>query len=235
MKTLRSKGGPFAERPYYTVREVEEVCSEELRKFDLYPKSPEPIRVERFIEKRFGITVEYDDLPDGVLGWTRFGKSGVEAIVVARSLSEEGGVVAERRVNSTLAHEAGHGLLHGHLFVLGADHGSLFPDGQDVETHRILCRDAQTDTEKPRGYSGRWWEFQANQAMGALLLPRNLVEKCLASFLVSRGSLGAIGLPAERREEAVRLLADTFAVNPIVARIRLGDLYPVAADHQLTL
>ena len=30
-------------------------------------------------------------------------------------------------------------------------------------------------------YDGRWWEFQANQAMGAALLPRKLVEVALDS------------------------------------------------------
>ena len=42
-------------------------------------------------------------------------------------------------------------------------------------------------------------------------------------------------LPAHQRESAIRLLADTFDVNPVVARLRLDVLLPAAAEEQLTL
>ncbi len=70
--------------------------------------------------------------------------------------------------------------------------------------------------------------------MGALLLPKALVEKAIAPMLVFLGMLSLPTLPNDRRERAVRLLAETFDVNPIVARIRLDALYPAAAG-QLTL
>ena len=41
----------------------------------------------------------------------------------------------------------------------------------------------------------RWWEFQANKAMGALLLPKALVGKAREPFLEAQGMLG---LPALR-------------------------------------
>ena len=45
-------------------------------------------------------------------------------------------------MNSTLAHEAGHMLLHGHLFALQRRAGtrSLFEDDLDEERQTILCR-----------------------------------------------------------------------------------------------
>src|SRR3990172_6177290 len=141
MKTFRAKSGPFQEQPFYKADEIERMCASELREAGLYPARPEPIRVERFIEKRFKVTPAYEDLPDGVLGWTKFGATGVDSIIVSRSLGDADGVVAERRVTSTLAHEAGHGLLHAHLFVLGLENMSLFPKGADVDSSRILCRD----------------------------------------------------------------------------------------------
>ena len=81
-------------------------------------------------------------MPDGILGLTRFGPKGPVEIVVSRSLSEEGTRVAERRMNSTLAHEAGHILLHGHLFALERRAGahSLFGDDLDEKKQTILCR-----------------------------------------------------------------------------------------------
>src|SRR3989441_11554119 len=66
----------------------------------------------------FRSTPTYEDLDKGVLGFTQFGRTGVQAIVVARALDEDGTRPAERRIRTTLAHEAGHGLLHAHLFAL---------------------------------------------------------------------------------------------------------------------
>src|SRR5260370_37965068 len=171
MKTFRSSKGPFSEIPFYTPEEIERICLDELEKLGLCPGEPSPIRIDRFIEKRFHIGPTYEDLPKGVLGFTRFGPKGVEEIVVARQLDEEGTVAADRRVRSTLAHESGHGLLQAHLFALGAHPKSLFGNGLDPNVSKILCRDEAPAGRSPgatRRYDGRWWEFQANQAMGAL-------------------------------------------------------------------
>ncbi len=236
MKTFKPVAGPFRERPYYELEEIERICSSELQAVGLYPDGPQPIRIERFVERRFGVTPEYEDLAPGVLGWTKFGPKGVEAIVVARALSEEQSRVAERRINTTLAHEAGHGLLHAHLFVLGAETPSLFGRDGDVEPQRILCREESgVKTGTRPSYSGQWWEFQANQAMGALLLPKRLVGMALAEVLAPRGTLGERILPEDRREDAARLLTETFDVNPAVARIRVASLYPEIRLGQLTL
>src|SRR5690348_14231911 len=118
MKTIRSKSGPFSERPHFQASEIDHICVDELRKAGLYPNSPQAIRVDRFVEKRFGVAAEYEDLPTGVLGYTRFSKNGVEAIVISPALDAEKGKVAERRIRTTLTHEAGHGLLHAYLFAL---------------------------------------------------------------------------------------------------------------------
>jgi hypothetical protein len=234
MKTYKQKTGPFKERPYFELNDIEMTCTQELRAVDLLPSDPSPIRIDRFIEKRFKISPIYEDLPEGVLGYSRFGPKGVEAIVVSRALSEDASTAAERRVTTTLAHEAGHGLLHAHLFVLGAPQRGLF--GNEVTGPKILCRNESSPaTATGKKYDGRWWEFQANQAIGALLLPRQLVEKGLESILISDGRLGlGRSLPSSDREKATALVAEVFDVNPAVARIRLQELYPVDRG-QLTL
>ena len=235
MKTWRTRQGPFAERPVYTLQEIENICADELKKVNLYPNEPAPIRIERFIEKRFGTTPVYEELPEGVLGFTKFGPKGVEQIVVAKSLTD-GTQSADRRISTTLAHEAGHGLLQAHLFVNGSEVSSLFEGNVDSQTPKILCRpDSIPGQQKQTNYDGRWWEFQANQAIGALLLPRLLVEKCLEPFISSRGSFGMPSLPSEKRLESVKRLAEAFAVNPVVARIRLEQMYPLKEEAQLTL
>jgi len=226
MKTFRTKAGPFSERPYYEDEDIESICLEELQAVGLLPPRPEPIRIDRFIEKRFRVTPEYEDLGDGVLGLTVFGADGVKRIVVARALEEEDTQAASRRVSSTLAHEAGHGLLHGQLFATTAEKRPLFGDYSDPQAPKVLCRDVPMNSRFPSpGYDGRWWEYQANRVIGALLLPRPLVQKALESFLVTSGSFGMSVLDGERREEAARHLRDVFDVNPVVARIRLNGLY----------
>ena len=237
MKTFRSSG-LFAEQPYYTQAEIEQICVDELQKSGLYPSEPAPIRVDRFIEKRFGIRPSYEDLPAGLLGFTRFGDTGVEEIVVSRALDEEGSRAAERRLRSTLAHEGGgHGLLHAHLFALGLDLRPLLADALDSQKPKILCRIggiAGIGSSKIKKYDGRWWEFQANQAMGAMLLPRKLVVGALEPILAV-GSLGQRVLQPTQVEEAALLLAEVFDVNPVVARIRIEGLYPETKSGQLTL
>lgn len=237
MRTFRAKFGPFSEQPYYEPSEVEAICLNELQKVGLYPADPSPVRIDRFIEKRFGIVPSYEDLPKGMLGFTRFSRKGVVEIVVANALDEQGTRSAERRLRTTLAHEGGHGLLHAHLFALEFRPDSLFEHELAPDSPKILCRDEAIDrtgrvVKKP---PYRWWEYQANLAMGALLLPATLVEKALEPMLTAQGMLKRISLPTERREEAVNLLASLFDVNPIVARIRLESLYPVSTNRQMAL
>jgi hypothetical protein len=234
MKNFRAKSGPFTERPYYTAQEVETICEDTLRKVDLYPSTPQPIRIDRLIEKHFSVTPAYEDLVEGVLGLTRFGAKGVQAIVVARALDAEESIAAERRIRATLAHEAGHGLLHAHLFVLGRSDRSLFGDFTEPDAPKVLCREVSTKPgNQTRTYNKNWWEYQANLAIGALLLPNRLVRASLEPLLSAPGLLGNKTLESSRHEKAVRLVADTFNVNPIVARIRLEEMFPQNGQLQL--
>lgn len=237
MRTFKSKGGPFAEQPFFEPAEIERTCSDELRKLALYPDHPSPVRIDRFIEKRFRVQPSYADLPSGLLGFTRFGLNGVEEIVVSKSLDDEGTTVAERRLRTTLAHEAGHGLLHAYLFALGERPQSLFGESLAEDSPKILCRDDGSIGDKipARKPPYRWYEYQANLAMGSLLLPHSLVEESLAPFLVATGQLGARLLPEEGRERAIRHVAEAFDVNPVVARIRLDGMFPESIGRQLTL
>jgi hypothetical protein len=233
MKHIRSSRGPFTERPHFQLREIEEICTTELRRAGLYPAAPEAIRIDRFIEKRFNVRPRYESLPEGVLGFTLFGKRGVEDIIVAKSLDDAGTKAAERRLRSTFAHEAGHGLLHAHLFCLGEKPKSLF-DGGDMAP-KILCREVLEAFQPRAGYSGKWWEFQANRAIGGLLLPRPLVIQALESFCMEAGKLGGRVLKPDKRETALHELSTTFEVNPAVARIRLEEVFPAKSEHQLLL
>lgn len=232
MKTFAQQRGPFAQRPYYTAEEIERTCTIELAKVGLLAKEPSPTRIERFFEKRFGVSPTYDEVPDGVLGFSVFGRNGLERVVIARALVEDGTKSSQRRANTTLAHEAGHALFQAHLFVLGAPQAGLF--GGQVTGPTILCRCESVQGTAEHKYDGKWWEYQANLAIGPLLMPRALVHKALADVLLPAGPLGMATLADERREQAAALLAETFEVNAAAARIRVKELYP-ADSRQLTL
>jgi hypothetical protein len=214
--------GRFREQPFFKPNEIETICEEALRKVELMPSCAEPIRIERFIEKRFGLTPEYSALPQGILGYTMFGSSGPSSMVIAQALADAGTVVAERRINTTLAHEAGHCLLHSHLFALADMPLDLFRDeAVHTEKPKILCRDV------PGGaYDGKWWEFQANAAIGPLLMPAGLVTVIVESWLQKGGLLGIPQLPSGERTAAAQAVSTQFDVNPVAAKIRLEQLFP---------
>lgn len=236
MKNLRPRGGPFASRPYFTDQDVERMCTDELRKYGYLPATPGPVKIDRFVEKRFGVSPRYEEMPDGVLGFSLFGASGMTSMHVSAALAEGGSRAAERRVNTTLAHEAGHGLMHAHLFVLADADGSLFGEDPDVGSQRILCREDRDEAAgSRRGYDGRWWEHQANMAIGPLLMPQALVVAALAPFRSAQGSLGASGLDPSQRDGAIRHLVNVFDVNAQVAAIRLGKVFPPPVGGQLML
>lgn len=222
MRTYRRSAGPFSEQPFFKKAEVDQICEDELRKTGLMPDSPKPIRVERFIEKRFGVTPQYDHLSAGILGYTVFVENGVRSIHVARQLEEDQSPSSRRRASTTLAHEAGHCLLHAHLFAFRESKLQLFQGDDDLQQDKILCRGPMDASAT--GHGGRWWEYQANLVIGGLLLPRPLVHAAIQPFLTVAGLLETNVLSDDRREEAWHALADIFDVNPVVVRYRLEDL-----------
>jgi hypothetical protein len=196
------------------------------------PSSPAPIRIERFVEKQFKTALIYEDLGPGNLGCTVFNSSGtVEAIVVSRFLEEQNTIPARRRVRSTVAHEAGHGLLHGPLFMDTDSQG--FVNGADGKNRRlILCRSEDILVDTQRSYAGKWWEFQANQAMGSLLLPSPLMYAFLDQSGINSASFGSDILSPAQRDSLEKSAAVIFDVNPVVVRIRLDSLFPQKKNHQ---
>jgi len=232
MKTTTAKSSFRMQRPFYTMGEIDSMCARELQDVDLYPKEPAPIRIDRFIEKRFGVVPSYEELGPGILGFTKFGRRGVIEIVIARALSEENTVVGERRVRTTFAHEAGHGLLHGHMFG-ATGQCSLFPEGAS-KVPRVLCRESGEHL-RSNAIGSQWWEIQANLAIGGFLLPTALVRKALGKFLSTSGVFGPEQLEGTVSGIAANYLSEVFDVNRVVATIRLDALYPAANSHQGTL
>ncbi len=207
---------------------MENICLDALRSVELLPPSPAPIRIDRFLKKKFGVDAEYENLDESVLGFTEFGEKGVERIVIAESLDLDSSVSSERRIFTTMAHEAGHGLFHAHLFTFRG--ATLFEDME--EKPKIMCRDELKNIFAGYNYNRDWWEYQANVAIGALLMPRPLSEEALEPFTVSSG-LFMRTLDETKFEKAVAVLATTFNVNPAVAKIRVREIFPKTNQQSL--
>jgi hypothetical protein len=221
VRKVPTPSGRFPFQLYFEdLGEIDEICLEALKRQSLLPFKPAPIRIERFVEKQFKTALRYKHLGPDNLGCTIFNSWGtVEAILVSRSLEEQNTTPARRRVRTTVAHEAGHGLLHGSLFI-----GGNFP-GLGENQRRILCRSEDILVETPRSYRGRWWEFQANQAIGSLLLPRPLMNAFLDHSGIQLDSSGSRIPTPSQRESLAKKAALIFDVNPIVVRIRLDALF----------
>lgn len=235
MRAFRARSGPFDEQLRFSTDEIDTMCIDALKKIGLLPESPEAIRIERFIEKYFNCRVVYDDLEAGAMGCTAFRENGsVEAVFVSKRI-DDGFPSSDRRVRSTLAHEGGHGLMHAVLFMGVANQTHFALDGDrrenlDLKGRRILCpeEDIRPATKKGR-YDGRWWEWQANRAIGGFLLPKILVRQACAGFTECSEITKSPWLPDGARKAAEREVATVFDVNPVVARIRLGEMFPAQA------
>ena len=234
MRRVPTPSGPFPFQLYFEdLGEIDEICLEALKAQSLLPSRPEPIRIERFVEKQFKTALIYEDLGPEHLGCIIFNASGgVEAILVSRSLEEQSTIPARRRVRSTVAHEAGHGLLHGALFV-ERDRPDLLSGAVGKNKRQILCRSEDILVDTQRSYGGRWWEFQANQAIGSLLLPRILVGAFLDQLGIEFASFRSAMLTPTQRESLERKAAVAFDVNPIVVRIRLDWFFSKRKNNQM--
>jgi hypothetical protein len=107
-------------------------------------------------------------------------------------------------------------------------------NGADGKNRRlILCRSEDVLVDTQRSYAGRWWEFQANQAMGSLLLPSPLMHAFLEQSGINPASFGNGTLTPSERESLAKEAAVIFDVNPVVVRIRLDSLFSQKKNHQI--
>lgn len=230
MKTGKTATG--AQALYFKPGEIDKMCESELRKAKLLPEQPGPIDIELFVESHLGCRVDYADVPEGVLGYTLFSKGGKPEIVGISPSLDDGTPTGTRRMRSTFAHEAGHCILHPILFMEDSS-PSLLGQNLDFQQRRILCRENDMKSTKPQ-YNGRWWEYQANCAIGGFLLPKRLVAMATEPFTTPAGLLGIAVLAADKRQAAAREISGIFDVSLAAAEIRLSQVFP-AESQEFTL
>lgn len=228
---------PFISKPFFPEARIERICTEALEAEGLMPTGPESIRIERFIEKRFDLNIRYEDLQSrfgkGVMGACGFDSNGrVNDIILEISLEDEGSKVAGRRVRSTVAHEGGHGLLHGPLFAERHAAEEQMKQGLikvdecvGITPNGFACRNLGETPSNGRRFD--WWEVQANMAMAALLLPRKLVDPFVREIMSS--PMPKLAWSGKRPDWGLRdvagMVADKFDVSLSMATYRIQDLH----------
>ena len=225
---------------FYEPAEIDNIMSDELTKAGLMPDASVEdvaVDVERFVEGHLGVALDqHADLEDDVLGITRFVPGAAPRIEINRSLTGSAldsddttpGMIGRWR--ATVAHEAGHVLLHRNLFELDDMQRQLFAaDGacQSSKLMRCLKRDV--------AYAGGGdpLEIQANMAIGALLMPRSTAQEVVVAEM-GRHRLGRQPVQAGslNHERLVSAVARRFTVSKAVARIRMERLRCVAKKDQ---
>ncbi len=227
MKEYRTSQGPFPLRLHYETKEIDDICIDALKQVGLLPTEPAAIKIDLFLEKYFNVPILYEDMGESIMGSTVFNSMGaVTGFTIARWIEEEGTSTAERRVRSTLAHEGGHGLLHPKLFISDQSADLFGRESDGLRPQNFVCRSTDISpgaTAAGSKYDGKWWEWQANRAIGGLLLPRPLVHQLVSQYF-DETAFG-IALHDSDRTDAENDTARIFDVNPIVARIRLQEMF----------
>jgi hypothetical protein len=210
VRELRDPNGRMPYRLWYDEAEIDTIMEDELRRSRTARISGgDAVDIDAFIETHLRITPEYVTLPRGVQGATDFSPDGTVRMRISAALSERaasGEAGAEHLMRTTLAHEAAHVLLHRSLFLSQSE--ALF-GGQS--SRQELCRDIRLVRS---GYSGEWWEWQANRGMGALLLPRSEVI----------GIAGPWTAAALRDGVLVQLIARRYQVSTQAVCFRLEQI-----------
>ena len=216
--------GPFCRRLYLHENHIERISREALASVELLPETPgrsassvssTSPSVSRKSMKRCRPTSWVAPSSPG---------NGLRRIIVNRDLAEQDDPVSRLRVRSTLAHEAGHGIFHNQLFIEKLERDAmtrLLDDGEglfdSVSAEGFMCRAEAGMTEVPKF---EWWEYQANLAMAALLLPHHLVVEAARGHLPK--VLSGTGAFETRVAAAEREIASLFAVSRKMVSIRLG-------------
>lgn len=226
---------PFLSKPFHHENRIERICTEALEAHGLMPDEPAAIRIDRFIEKQFKLSIEYADLQErfgeGVMGACKFGRDGeVTRILVDLTLAEDDSRIAEKRVRSTLAHEGGHGLFHGPLFAEMFEAEEAAGKLVQVDRSAGITADGFACRRIGEGGGGKrydWWEVQANRAMASLLLPRRLVDPFVRAniYMPVPKFPGMKHRPMWDLREVAGMVADQFEVSISMATYRIQDLH----------
>jgi hypothetical protein len=240
VKIIKDKTHTYPRRLWFEDGEIEKIAEKHRRdSASEAGKTDGPaLDMDKFIEiylpKALNTEVVLDPYADlrnsegpEVLGATHFHPDHLE-IKIERTLTEE----AERtdqwgRYNATGAHEGGHCILHRIIFERDPNQQTLF---REPEKNKISCLKRTIEGM----YTGEWWEFQANQLMANLLMPRELF---LAHFEMERNAYGIrdnrdLVKDQHLFKAVVGYLARVFQVSKLAVKIRLREFGQLPSRQQ---
>lgn len=227
--------GRFAERPHYTLDELDQECERivsaflRTRRGDVqFPIATDDLRV--LIEHHDASLDAYADLSahgDDVEGVTEFTPEGTEVSICARLANDSR---RENRLRTTLSHEFGHVHFHRPLWAAKFVPGRLFERGS--LDNKIICkRDAILNASQ-----FDWMEWQAGYISGAILIPASHVRRLVTEYCQPRGLHGGVYVGSDNGRALIGAVMDQFDVSEDAARIRLLKLNLLAtSDRQLSL
>jgi len=239
LKQRRDPQSPFGLRVHFENAEFESMM-DELRSragAETLVES-EGVDVDRVLSRGLGIEADYVELPEGVLGRTLFRRDGKARVEISRALAEaaEDDVVARRRLRTTAAHEIGHVVCHTQLVIEDSRTPSLFPNaGQDRPAPKVLCREEGVGNFR---YRGEWWEYQANQCMACLLLPRApFIARAKTALQASGASSFEEAIREGREDDLIRGVSRCFDVSfeAVFYRLQALGFVPEASQPRLPL
>ncbi len=124
------------------------------------------IPVDMVVESALGLTLELDDLSKRLGAQDILGATWIQSktVVIDQSLEPSENPAMEGRFNFTLAHEAGHWVMHAHQIADIPEQATLF----DISTApSIVCRSSQRKDSM---------EWQADRFASYLLMPEDRIR-----------------------------------------------------------
>lgn len=181
-----------------------------------------PVPAEEILECHFGLSVGFDDLQTRLKDVGVLGATWIEdrRVLIDQSLDPTTNPRIEGRYRFTVAHEAGHWVLHRHQLVEAR--GAPLFDGTPAPS--VICRN--TGNKPPI-------ELQADYFAGYLLMPEEMVRRAWAELTgnvtpyVAEDELQQLrerfGLPGDEQPtvDIAKRMAEVFRVSGQSMQIRL--------------
>lgn len=188
------------------------------------------IPVDMVVESALGLTLELDDLSKRLGAQDILGATWIQSktVVIDQSLEPSENPAMEGRFNFTLAHEAGHWVMHAHQIADIPEQATLF----DISTApSIVCRSSQRKDSM---------EWQADRFASYLLMPE---DRIMNFWREIRGGLNqymafeeieAIKAQSEYSipvTQVAKDMAEHFRVSGQAMQIRLEGLKLILAEQ----
>lgn len=241
MRITKDISSPWGMKVWLEDSEFESIAEEEIQRAgnEVFVEG-KGVDVETILSKGREIEPDYVELPNDVLGRTRFYADGKIEVEINRNLSDEAEANSGARhlLRTTMGHEAIHIPVHGQLHLKDTATLSLF-EKEPARSPSVLCRKTTVGVSVPTqrsGYSGEWWEYQANRGMSALLMPKKFLLPIIKELLENyKFPTMEEALGYKEGERILRETSNIFDISLQVVIYRLKQLCIIPEGKQGTI